>query len=46
VVTMSIGVASGVPSEDAGLETLLERADEALEAAKARGRNRVMALRG
>ena len=46
VVTMSIGVASSVPAEDAGLETLLERADEALEAAKARGRNRVMALRG
>jgi len=46
VVTMSIGVASGVPAEDAGLETLLERADEALQAAKARGRNRVMALRG
>jgi len=46
VVTMSIGVASSVPAEDAGLETLLERADEALQAAKARGRNRVMALRG
>jgi len=46
VVTMSIGVASSVPAEDAGLATLLERADEALQAAKARGRNRVMALRG
>lgn len=46
VVTMSIGVAASVPAEDDTLETLLARADEALQAAKARGRNRVMALRG
>ena len=46
VVTMSIGVAANVPGEDDTLDTLLARADEALQAAKARGRNRVMALRG
>ena len=45
VVTMSIGVAANVPGEEDTLETLLGRADEALQAAKARGRNRVMALR-
>lgn len=45
VITMSIGVASSVPDEDDGLGNLLGRADEALQAAKARGRNRVMALR-
>ena len=46
VVTMSIGVAASVPAGDDTLETLLARADEALQAARARGRNRVMALRG
>lgn len=46
VLTMSVGVAASVPAEDDTLETLIARADEALHAAKARGRNRVMALRG
>lgn len=46
VLTMSVGVAASVPVEDDTLETLIARADEALRAAKARGRNRVMALRG
>lgn len=39
-VTMSIGVATG-PAGDIGLTDLLERADQALYAAKNGGRNRV-----
>lgn len=46
VVTLSIGVAASTAGEDDTLETLVARAGEALQAAKARGRNRVMALRG
>jgi PleD family two-component response regulator len=37
---MSIGVATG-PADDIGLTDLLERADQALYAAKNGGRNRV-----
>jgi two-component system chemotaxis family response regulator WspR len=45
IVTMSVGVASTVPSEDAVLDAVLARAGEAVQAAKSRGRNRVAAFR-
>jgi len=41
-VTMSIGVASVVPSPKSTLEQLIEQADRALYAAKRAGRNRVV----
>lgn len=45
IVTMSIGVASTVPAEDGAFEAVLARAEEAVGAAKGRGRNRVVAFR-
>lgn len=45
IVTMSVGVASTVPAEDALFDAVLERAGEAVQAAKSRGRNRVAAFR-
>ncbi|MFC5462311.1 GGDEF domain-containing protein [Massilia niabensis] len=45
IVTMSVGVATTVPSEDSQFEAVVVRAHEAASAAKARGRNRVMAFR-
>ncbi|MGE5384689.1 MAG: GGDEF domain-containing protein [Betaproteobacteria bacterium] len=41
IVTVSLGVASLVPSRDTAPEQLLQRADEALYRAKKAGRNRV-----
>jgi len=41
-VTMSIGVASVVPSPSSSIEQLIHQADQALYAAKRGGRNRVM----
>jgi GGDEF domain-containing protein len=40
-LTLSVGGYSAVPVEGEGLELFLRRADEALYAAKARGRDRV-----
>ncbi|MCD8513122.1 MAG: diguanylate cyclase, partial [Nitrincola sp.] len=40
VITISLGVYAGVPSEDSA-ERLLDDADKALYQAKANGRNRV-----
>ncbi|KQQ88932.1 diguanylate cyclase domain-containing protein [Massilia sp. Leaf139] len=45
IVTMSVGVASTVPSEDSVFDAVLARAGEAVQAAKSRGRNRVAAFR-
>jgi len=45
IVTMSVGVASTLPSEDGMFEAMLARAGEAVQAAKSRGRNRVVAFR-
>jgi two-component system chemotaxis family response regulator WspR len=43
IVTMSVGVASVVPSKNESIENLIERADQALYRAKDQGRNRVVA---
>jgi len=40
-LTVSVGVYAGILAPDEGLESMVRRADEALYAAKARGRNRV-----
>jgi two-component system chemotaxis family response regulator WspR len=45
IVTMSVGVASTVPSEEGMFGDVLVRAGEAVQAAKSRGRNRVAAFR-
>jgi two-component system chemotaxis family response regulator WspR len=45
IVTMSVGVASTVPSEEGMFDDVLVRAAEAVQAAKSRGRNRVAAFR-
>jgi two-component system chemotaxis family response regulator WspR len=45
IVTMSVGVASTLPSEDGQFDDVLTRAAEAVHAAKSRGRNRVAAFR-
>lgn len=45
IVTMSVGVASTLPSEDSQFDDVLTRAAEAVHAAKSRGRNRVAAFR-
>jgi two-component system chemotaxis family response regulator WspR len=45
IVTMSVGVASTVPSEEAMFDHVRVRAGEAVQAAKSRGRNRVAAFR-
>ena len=42
-VTLSIGVASLVPTLELSLETLIANADEALYTAKSQGRNRAIA---
>jgi diguanylate cyclase (GGDEF)-like protein len=43
LVTLSLGVASVIPSADGTPEELVRAADEALYRAKEEGRNRVMA---
>jgi diguanylate cyclase (GGDEF)-like protein len=45
-VTLSLGVASVVPGEDAGAERLIELADAALYRAKQQGRNRLVPATG
>jgi diguanylate cyclase (GGDEF)-like protein len=46
VVTISVGVAAGIPGEVSTLETLLRDADKALYEAKRSGRNRVVRASG
>ena len=46
IVTISIGVAAGIPGEVASLETLLSAADKALYEAKRAGRNLVRTASG
>lgn len=46
VVTISLGVAAGIPGDTDTFEGLLTQADVALYAAKRAGRNRVAAMRG
>lgn len=46
VVTISLGVASTTPTQDAGMDTLTAEADRCLYLAKRRGRNRVVAGEG
>jgi len=41
VVTVSVGWATGIPSEEAGVQEIVRRADEALFRAKHNGKNRV-----
>ena len=41
IVTVSVGVSSGAPADEAGAPSLIARADEALYRAKQTGRNRV-----
>jgi len=43
IVTISVGVAAAVPSQQGQLQTLIKASDEALYQAKAKGRNRVEA---
>ena len=45
IVTMSVGVASTLPSDNGEFDDVLTRAAEAVHAAKSRGRNRVAAFR-
>jgi two-component system, chemotaxis family, response regulator WspR len=45
IVTMSVGVATTVPGDEGSFEAVVTRAEEAVGAAKARGRNRVAAFR-
>jgi len=45
-LTISIGVARGVPADEEGLDTLIEAARRALVKAKASGRNRVEFMPG
>jgi len=43
-LTVSVGVSARLDEGPESIETLLQRADEALALAKQRGRNRVVAL--